>query len=241
MNVYWLEQTEADVPAGIDWLSERELFTLSGFRIPKRRNDWCLGRWTAKCAVSAYLGLPGNSHELAKIEIRPATSGAPEVYVCNQRAKLEISLSHCSGTGLCAPAPANMKVGCDLERIEPRSEAFVEDYFTEDERAVLSQAPDAELPELTTLLWSAKESALKVLREGLRLDTRSVAVKLDPTASDSNAWRPVQVCYIGNGNFSGWWRSSNGLVRTVVANSEIDPPVALKMATHFSRERPCCA
>jgi 4'-phosphopantetheinyl transferase len=241
MNVYWLEQSEIDVPADDDWLSERELLILRGFRIPKRRNDWRLGRWTAKCAVSTNLGHSGNSGELAKIEIRPAASGAPEVFVCNQRAQLEISLSHCGGTGLCAVAPTNAKVGCDLERIERRSEAFIEDYFTEDERTVLSHASHAELPRLTTLLWSAKESALKVLREGLRLDTRNVSVKLDPTDGQSKGWRPMQVCYVGGGDFSGWWRSSNELVRTIVANSEINPPVALTVATDFSRKHPCCA
>ena len=65
-----------------------------------------------------------------------------------------------------------MALGCDLEVIEPRSEEFVADYFTTEEQKMVSQAPIADRSKLLALLWSAKESALKALREGLRFDTR---------------------------------------------------------------------
>jgi 4'-phosphopantetheinyl transferase len=61
--------------------------------------------------------------------------------------------------------------------VEARSPAFVEDYFSADEQALIA---DISLPErslLLALLWSAKESALKALRVGLRLDTRCMSVK----------------------------------------------------------------
>ena len=51
MNVYWLEQTEEDLPAEDDWLNASEMARLSGMRFPKRRVDWRLGRWTAKRAL----------------------------------------------------------------------------------------------------------------------------------------------------------------------------------------------
>jgi hypothetical protein len=61
MNVHWLEQTEADVPAENDWLSANEAVCLNSMRFAKRRNDWRLGRGTAKCVLSITLRLSLNS------------------------------------------------------------------------------------------------------------------------------------------------------------------------------------
>ena len=130
MDVFWLEQSEADLPAGDDWLSAGEVDRLTTMRVPKRRADWRLGRWTAKRALSAYLNLPGHHQALTDIEIRPAPSGAPEAFIANRPASAAISLSHCNGNAICAVAAFGTALGCDLELVEPRSDAFVADYFT---------------------------------------------------------------------------------------------------------------
>jgi len=44
IDVHWLEQTSADLPAEDDWLSAGEAVRLSGMRFAKRRGDWKLGR-----------------------------------------------------------------------------------------------------------------------------------------------------------------------------------------------------
>ena len=177
LNVYWLEQTEADVPIGDDWLSQGEAIRLDGMRIAKRRTDWRLGRWTAKRALAISLNLPSHPQALASIEIHPAPSGAPEAFLADQRAAVTISLSHRSGAAICALAPSGTALGCDLEVIEPRGDSFVTDYFTSDEQALVQRASVTDRPRLLTLLWSSKESALKALGTGLRLDTRCVAVE----------------------------------------------------------------
>ena len=176
MNVYWLEQTEADLPAENGWLSASEVARLNSFCFAKRRADWRLGRWTAKRAVAAYLNAPNRPPALASIEIRPAPSGAPEVFVADQPADFTISLSHRGGVAACAVSRFGVLLGCDLELVEPRSEAFIADYFTPEEQALVAQADTADRFPLCALLWSAKESALKALRTGLRVDTRSVIV-----------------------------------------------------------------
>ena len=106
MNAYWLEQTEADVPAENDWLSANETVCLNGMRFPKRRADWRLGRWTAKRALSVSLDVPAHTMAFKKIEIRAAASGAPEVFFDNQPAAVTISLSHRAGIAACADAKA---------------------------------------------------------------------------------------------------------------------------------------
>jgi len=245
MDVYWLEQTEADVPPDDDWLSASEMACLNAMRFPKRRSDWRLGRWTAKYAMSAFLNVPNDNQVLAKIEIRPATSGAPEVFIANRPAGASISLSHRSGTALCAIADPGPALGCDLELVEPRSEAFIADYFTAEERAFVTKASAVDQSTLVTLLWSAKESALKVLHEGLRLDTRTLAVSLPepiPFSAQndsheesldaavqfqSDVWRPLRVGCANGPTFHGWWRRMGELMRTVVAAAPAAPPASL--------------
>jgi 4'-phosphopantetheinyl transferase len=176
MDVYWLEQAEADVPSTNDWLSASEVDRLNGMRFTKRRADWRLGRWTAKRALAVSLNLPAHAQALAEIEIRAAPDGAPEVFFANNPGSVTVSLSHRAGTAVCAVALSGAALGCDLEMIEARTEGFVADYFTTEEQGLVARAFAPDRPQLCTLLWSAKESALKALRAGLRLDTRSVVV-----------------------------------------------------------------
>lgn len=227
MDVYWLEQADADVPAENGWLNPAELLRLEALRVPKRRADWRLGRWTAKSAVAACLD---GSYPLAAIEIRAAASGAPEVFVANQAAPVAISLSHRVGVACCAVARDALALGCDLELVESHSDAFVAGYFTAEEREMVARVSPGGRCELLTLLWSAKESALKALRVGLRCDTRSVVVQ-DPVVGDwspsgGDAWCPLRVEHAG-GEFHGWWRLAANLVRTMLAAPQPRPPKVL--------------
>jgi 4'-phosphopantetheinyl transferase len=217
MDVHWLEQASADLPAADDWLCAGEAVRLSGMRFAKRRADWRLGRWTAKRAVSIYLDLPADPQSLARIEIRPAASGAPEVFLGDDPAPVTISISHRAAVAACAVAGLAAMLGCDLEIVEPRSDAFAGDYFTAPEQELLAQASPADRLRLLALLWSAKESVLKALRLGLRIDTRFVAV--DPfvaQVSGGSDWRPLRAHHDGL-IFHGWWRQTGDLVRTMVA------------------------
>src|ERR1022692_4325151 len=128
MNVYWLEQTEADIPEENDWLSESEAASLERLHFAKRRADWRLGRWTAKRALSVCLKMPA----------------PPEVFIDNQPAAVTISLSHRSGIAACTVAISCVDLGCDLEIVEPHGDAFVSDYFTIEEKALVARASAAD-------------------------------------------------------------------------------------------------
>ena len=235
MNVYWLEQVIAEVPTEDDWLSAGEARCLGSMRIAKRRADWRLGRWTAKRAVAACLELPEEAEALRRIEVRAAPSGAPEVFLGAESAGVTISISHRASTAACAVAGPGVELGCDLELIEPRSDGFVEDYLTVDEQRMVAEVRAEDRARLVNLLWSAKESALKALREGLRLDTRVVAVT--STRVCVNGWGSLEV-ETGEGRvFRGWWREAEELLRTVVA---IPPPGVPKLVQlgPFSRQGP---
>jgi 4'-phosphopantetheinyl transferase len=233
MHVYLLAQTDDVVPAANDWLCANEIVTLNGLRFAKRRTDWRLGRWTAKHAVASFLDLPASPLALARIEIRPASSGAPEIFMANKFLPVTISVSHRAGAALCAIVLSQVQLGCDLEVIEPHSAAFVTDYFTDEEQDMVVRTPSAERSRVLALLWSAKESALKALREGLRLDTRCVSVRPTVGACDLFSWSPLQVRCVDGQIFRGWWQSMGNVIRTVVANPDPDPPIALRTPVHF--------
>ncbi len=224
-TIHWLTQTLLDPPVGDGWLTAGEQATLAGLPVAKRRSDWRLGRWTAKRALAAYVGCVSG---LAGVEIRAAESGAPQIFLDGRPAPLTLSLSHTDGRGLCAIAAAGVALGCDLERIESHSRAFVADYFTDDEQRVIAAAPTADRACIVTLLWSAKESALKALREGLRLDTRSVAATIGGDCA-CDSWSPLSVHHGDSGRiFRGWWRHDEGCVMTIAADPAPRLPIRLK-------------
>jgi 4'-phosphopantetheinyl transferase len=231
VDVYWLEQTEADVPVQNDWLSARETLRLSGLRFAKRHNDWRLGRWTAKRALAVRLGVPAHPGVLAKIEVLASPSGAPEVFVANKLADLTLSLSHRSGRAVCVVARSGVELGCDLEMVEPRSDSFIGDYFTHEEQELVARACVADRSRLLALLWSAKESTLKALHEGFRLDTRCVIVKPEERF-DLNGWSPLQVRYTKGHIFRGWWQCEGGAPRTMVADPAPDAPIRLEIPSY---------
>lgn len=226
-DVCWLEQSGADVPAADDWLSAAELVRLSALRFPKRRADWRLGRWTAKRAVALYLKLSADPQTLAKVEIRSAPRGAPEVFMVDERAPVSISISHREGYGACGVARPEVLLGCDLEIVEPRGDAFAADYFTASEQERLARALPVDRLRLLALLWSGKESVLKALRMGLRIDTRLVSV--DPRIEEcpDGDWNPLRAVHEGQ-VFHGWWRQTGSLVRTLVARPAPERPLTFQ-------------
>jgi 4'-phosphopantetheinyl transferase len=116
-------------------------------------------------------------------------------------------------------------VGCDLEVVEPRSDRFVADWFTASERELVGADPD-ERDVLANLIWSAKESALKVLRTGLRRDTRSVEVSLPPDES-VDGWARLRVTTDEGLRFDGWWCRFGQFILTCAADRPIPPPTSL--------------
>lgn len=253
MRVYWYEQTITDVPSGEAWLGPGELEYLSRMRFPKRRADWLLGRWTAKNAVAIFLDLPRNPAGLRAVEILPAVSGAPEAFLRAQPAAVSISLSHREGVAICALAAGQVFLGCDIEKIETHSDAFVFDYFSAEEQELAQKTPLADRPRILTLLWSSKESALKALREGLRLDPRRVIVTFADTPTRKYAegstgvqwdslqhsllhgdWSPLQARNGANQIFYLWWNQAGQFVRTLLASPPPDLPVYLTSKNRFA-------
>lgn len=223
----WLSQTETDVPAREDWLTPHERDRAARMRYTKRRNEFLLGRWTAKRAIAQWLGHNDDAPSLAAVEIRNGSDGAPFALAHAATAPVALSMTDRAGWAVCAVHRPEVRLGCDLELVEPRSAAFVRDYLTASEQAVVHRAPTADERDLrANLLWSAKESALKVLRTGLRRDTRSVEVHLVDGATD-DTWHPLQVRAEEGAVFFGWWQRFGAFLLSVVADEDIPPPTSM--------------
>ena len=219
MTLYWHRLHGVEAPDGDRWLGPEELEVLRGLRLHKRRFEWRLGRYVAKQAVASVSGI----EPMARIQIIAADDGAPEVFIDGQRSELGISISHRNETAVCAVGAHG--VGCDLEAIEPRTSRFVRDFFTEREVEAVERGPASERDLRVALTWSAKESALKVLRTGLRRDTRTVAVELGSVGRSEAGWQPFEAHTGGEPPvLSGWWRAEGGQVLTMIGVGEDEAP-----------------
>lgn len=236
VELRWLQQTSADVPAEDDWLCPAELQRLAQLRVPKRRADWRLGRWTAKLAVASWLNLSRDHACLGSIGVIPAETGAPRILLQDKPAGLAISLSHCAGVAICAITQPKVLVGCDLEKIEPRSPSFLQDYFTLEEQRLVSECDHPEEQAgVVTLIWSAKEAALKATETGLRSTTQSMSVRFDGNEPRDGAWRSLTVRSQSGGDFLGWWRRVEYLVQCFVTAPACTFPQELR-PTIFSNK-----
>ena len=146
------------------WLSEAELAELQARGTPKRQADRIAGRIAAKRAL---VDLTGASP--MDIRIQSLESGEPQVVVHGVRGP-RISISHSAGHAV-ALATQQGRVGVDLEQVEARHPAFLEEWFSENERSLLADDPRA-----VTVAWSAKEAVLKALGRGMALNPREVQV-----------------------------------------------------------------
>ena len=80
------------------------------------------------------------------------------------------------------------------------------------------------------LLWSAKESALKVLQTGLRRDTRTVEVTVEDVDRGDRAdpgWRRLLIRPAEGTDLTGWWRRDGSFLLTVAAASPLPAPTVL--------------
>ena len=220
---YWLVQSQSDVPDEDWWLSDKERALLAGLRYPKRRNDWRLGRWTAKQAAHFCLCQNRAHLPLADLEIFASPDGAPQLLVSGVPASLSISISHSERFGFCAVSGHEVALGCDLELVQQHDDNFAEDYFIDEERALLLRLPYLREDIALTLIWSGKEAALKALRKGLRRDTRSVAVSFDQPQGSADSWNALSVrCLESSRIFGGWWRTFDKFIQTVVSDPAED-------------------
>ncbi|MEZ5186174.1 MAG: 4'-phosphopantetheinyl transferase superfamily protein [Candidatus Nanopelagicales bacterium] len=237
----WLVRGESQVPEDQQWLTGTEAARASAMRFTKRRSEYLLRRYAGKCAVAAAVGLPADPVNLGRIGVLNRMTGAPYVEVDGRTLGLDISLTDRAGWSVCLVGPDLAAVGVDLEIVEPRSDGFVRDFLTTAERDIVATFSGSDSHDAAAnLIWSAKESALKVLRTGLRADTRTVEVVLEEPSSigADGGWQRLSVAS-GAGRFPGWWRRDGVFLLTVVAATGMaEPPQVLPGSADLAQAEP---
>jgi len=202
----------------IECLTPRERAGFAGFQFQKRRQEWLLGRLAAKHVVCDLVRLRlGLEVPAWAIEVGHLDSGAPVVlsaarsglpFAFGERLPIELSLSHSHGAAFCGAlwqtgdSVPPVRLGVDLEWVTSHPPEMWSDYFTGPELRHCTDEAGGICDRRATLVWSAKESALKALRHGLTIDTRGVTclpalsagndgVRLEP----DSAWRPLSVAF----------------------------------------------
>jgi len=215
----------SDVPSGSQWLGTEEQGVERALLRSQRRREWRSGRWAAKCVLTEALG--GALGDCARWEVIAADDGAPSVFCDGLASPVSVSISHRAGWAAAVLSKNGAPVGIDLEVIEPRSERFVRDFFTDREVAGYYAAPKELRDAYAVAVWSAKESILKCLRAGLRRDTRSVEIAVSAAAlrrREPNRWQWAPGSDLDAGQpYDIWWMVRDDLFVTIAAPA---PPLA---------------
>lgn len=203
---------------------EQQVFTR--LTIPRRRDEWLASRWLVKQLIVRVAKLPEG--EACSVEILKDYTGKPGVLVAGKPFG-SISISHSAGVLLAGFSKNETNIfGCDVEKITSHSAAFLEDYFTRNERFWLADSKD--IPFNSSLLWSAKEAVLKALGRGLSIDTRMV--ECHPWLQQSthfSGWKQFEVVVMGLPYpLRTVWRQVDDYVLTVCQLAE-QAPIDLKL------------
>jgi len=237
----WLARGEHELPDNDSWLTPLESQRAAGMRFTKRRTEYLLRRWVGKQAVAAVIDTATDVRELARIEVANRPGGAPYVLVDGTPLGLDVSLTDRAGWAVCVVGPDLSAVGCDLEIVEARTQGFVSDFLTDVERGYVAANADGDAKDAAAnLLWSAKESALKVLRTGLRRDTRTVEVTVEDSGPglDTDHWGRLTISTVEGATLTGWWRREGAFLVTIAADSSIPPPKPLPGCARLSEASP---
>ncbi|WP_338865755.1 4'-phosphopantetheinyl transferase family protein [Myxococcus stipitatus] len=146
----------------------------------ERRLAHLAGRIAAKLALLSHLRAQGFFLEARELGLTQMMAGPREGRPVAQLPAgvpaCDVSISHSHGLAL-AVVSSGGRVGVDLERVAPRSVAFLEEAFNEVERAWLEERARFEgrtLDELSSLGWCLKEALVKCSGEGLRAALQQV-------------------------------------------------------------------
>jgi 4'-phosphopantetheinyl transferase len=172
------EVTLADEPLAT-LLHTNEAWYMRSLRSDRRRESYLLGRAAAKRAICVQTRVA----DPASIEIVAGVFGQPVVR--HTTGCIDVSITHTDAIGLAVAFPAEHPLGIDVETVSKVMMRSVADHIDDAERSLLvglGWGDDVGL----AMLWSAKEALSKILRCGLAVPLRVLAVSgAEPAGSRS--------------------------------------------------------
>ena len=150
---------------------ERQLWEGMGRAVPKRRQEWLMGRAAGKRAVALLARRRGLEVNEAEVEILKDEEGKPVVAA---PLGTVVSIAHAGGAAAAIAAFEPLSVGLDFEPLQRDITRFARTAFAEEERRCLEGL--GARPVWALRLWCAKEAAGKALGRGLFTLLRGLCV-----------------------------------------------------------------
>ena len=165
-----------------NYLSKKEIDLYNNI-LPAKKEDWLVGRYSAKEAVHNYfLDNFQKDFKLNKIEIIRKKINKP-IYKLpiKEKIKTNISISHCDGfaVGVISESKKDGLVGVDIEKIRNFKYALLKEFLSKEELEHIKKAKCSSQPFLATLFWSIKESYLKAIGRGLVYHPKFIELKIN--------------------------------------------------------------
>ncbi len=162
------------------FLTGREMEHFRGLSVNRRRIEWLAGRLNLKLLLSKFMG---RGCDFQSFEVLPGAAGHP-VASFRHGGLMQIpirnglSLSHREGaTASAVSAEPGVELGIDVELMEARDRAMLDDYFLPSEVGILDRLPGSLADCGIALGWSIKESVLKAMGTGLTAPAASVVIE----------------------------------------------------------------
>lgn len=207
------------------WGTAREQTTYQKFSCEKRKKDWLLGRLTAKELIQKYyLSLCGTRLSFPEIEILNAPSGKPYFQpLASMPDCPALSISHSQGLAFCSLQELTPRegFGIDIEYASPRPSLFVDTFYNAQEQKHLAAYQGKEHTQAVTAIWSLKESVLKALGHGLRMDTNKITVQLSPPPWNQWNHQHIQIPSMPGIQVQSWMRYIGYFVLSMVKISDL--------------------
>ncbi len=156
--------------------------------VPKRKQEWLLGRIAAKDAVRSLIRKRFHIDLCpADVEIVPDGHGRPEVrgaWMSRLNVAPVVSLSHSAGTAVALAAldPSKL-VGIDIESLAKPHQGFERVAFDEEERQIVAAMHQDQRQEWYLRMWCAKEAVSKALGRGMSRGLH--ALRITETQADT--------------------------------------------------------
>lgn len=152
-------------------LSPREIRRRDRYQFPDKQQEFLISRGLLRMILSRFTATAPDQLEISLTEAgKPYLPGS----------EIKFSLSHSRGRIMYAFSCCK-EVGIDIQEIYPISslERIVRNYFSKAELEYLDQFQPDQRIERFFGIWTAKESYLKALGEGLRARVRAITILPD--------------------------------------------------------------